>query len=165
MKFGKHSEKKTQTIAPGKLVELDYTITDDKGVLLDSTNDIKPLSYVHGGNQLFKQLQKELEGKSIGSSVKVKLKPEQAYGEHDPNNVMNLEAPLFDATAGIKKGMQFEISTTSGLRLVTVISIDGNEVTVDLNHPLAGKSLQIEATVHSIRETELEERERAGLSV
>ena len=163
MRFGKQPEK-PQTISSGKLVELDYTITDEKGALLDSTTDIKPLSYVHGGNQLFKQLQKELEGKSTGNTVKIKLKPEQAYGEHDPNKTMNLEVPLFDSSAGIKKGMQFEISTTAGLRLVTVISIDGNEVTVDLNHPLAGKTLQIEATIHSIRDANMQELENAGIS-
>lgn len=163
MRFGKHSDK-PQTISSGKYVELDYTITDDKGVLLDSTNDIKPLSYVHGGNQLFQEVQRELEGQSVGKTVKVKLKPEKAYGEHDPDNIMNLEAPLFDTSAGIKKGMQFEISTTTGLRLVTVISVDGNEVTVDLNHPLAGKTLQIQATVHSIREADMQELEAAGVS-
>ena len=150
MRFGKHPEK-PQTVTSGKLVELNYTITDEKGALLDSTTNTTPLRYVHGGNQLFRQLQKELEGKSTGNTVKIKLKPEQAYGEHNPNNTMNLEAPLFDSSAGVKKGMQFEVSTTAGLRLVTVISVDGNEVIVDLNHPLAGQSLNFEVRVLAVK--------------
>jgi len=164
MRFGKQPEKH-ETISTGKLVELTYTITDEKGVLLDSTNDLNPMRYVHGGNELFQEVQKALEGKTTGNSIKVKLKPGQAYGEHNPKNTMNLEIPLFDASAGIKKGMQFEIPTSEGLRLVTIISIDGNEVTVDLNHPLAGKSLQIEATVQTIRDANVQEKELAGLTI
>ena len=164
MRFGKQT-KSRDIIGKGKYVELEYTITDEHGVLLDTTTDMKPMSYIHGSQHLFNALQKVLDGKATGDNIKIKLSPQEAYGEYDPDNIMNLEAPLFDSSAGIKKGMQFEISTTAGLRLVTVISVDGNEVTVDLNHPLAGKSLQIDATVHNVRDADPQELANAGLSV
>ncbi len=159
MKFGKSSIQ-TPVVAAGMVVEIDYTIKDDNGELLDSTSDTDPLRYVHGGNKLLRGLQEALEGKSPGDTVKVTLTPDQAYGEHDPDNTMNLEAPLFDTSAGLSPGMQFEIQTETGPKLVTVLTVDGHEVVVDLNHPLAGKTLHIEATINGIREAELHELEQ-----
>lgn len=160
MKFGKSAEEKEPVVSSGKVIEIDYTIKDDNGDLLDSTSDFSPLSYVHGGNKLFSGLQLVLEGKSPGNTAKVTLTPEQAYGEHDPDNTVNLETALFETADDIAPGMQFEIPTESGVQLVTVLSVESNEVAVDLNHPLAGKTLHIEATINGIRDAEFQELEQ-----
>ncbi|HIP67227.1 MAG TPA: peptidylprolyl isomerase [Chromatiales bacterium] len=159
MKFGKNVEKES-VVASGKVIEIDYTIKDDNGDLLDSTSDSAPLSYVHGGKKLFSELQEALEGKSAGDTAKVTLLPEQAYGEHDAEKTTTLEAALFETTHDITAGMLFEIPTGSGVQLVTVLSVEGNEVLIDLNHPLAGKTLHIEATINGIRDAELQELEQ-----
>lgn len=159
MKFGKNVEKEP-VVSSGKVIEIDYTIKDDNGDLLDSTGDFTPLSYVHGGTKLFSGLQLELEGKQAGSTAKVTLTPEQAYGEHDAEKTMSLETALFEAVNDITAGMQFEIPTETGMQLVTVLSVEGNEVVVDLNHPLAGKTLHIKATINGIRDAEFKELEQ-----
>ncbi len=159
MKFGKSVEKET-VVTSGKVIEIDYTIKDDNGDLLDSTGDSLPLTYVHGGKKLFSELQQALEGKSAGDTAKVTLSPEQAYGEHDAEKTMPLETALFETAHDITPGMLFEIPTESGVQLVTVLSVEGNEVIVDLNHPLAGKTLHIEATINGIRDAELQELEQ-----
>jgi FKBP-type peptidyl-prolyl cis-trans isomerase SlyD len=155
-----HSELKP-VVTSGKVVEVDYTIHDDNGEVLDSTADSMPLLYVHGGTRLLSGLQKALEGKSAGDTVEVVLTPDQAYGERNPARVETLEKPLFDNENKTEKGMQYEVPTIHGLRLVTVVSVESHEVTVDMNHPLAGKTLHINATIASIRDAEYQELEEA----
>jgi len=164
MRIGKSSTEES-IVSSGKLVEIDYTITADSGEILDTTNDTSPFRYVHGGNKLFSGLQLALEGKSPGETSKVTLNPEQAYGEYDSDKTMNIESPLLEMTSdGLAPGLQFEAPTEDGVRLVTILSVDGYEVIVDLNHPLAGKTLHIEATVNGIRDAEFEELEQEKVS-
>lgn len=141
------------------VVSIDYTIADDEGEVLDTTQGRSEYSYIHGHDSLLPGLQRELEGKSEGDVVNVRLLPKDAFGMHDPERVQAIEPPYFDDVSQLEEGMEFEIHTPEGLRLVTVKHVDETEVTVDLNHPLAGKTLHVSATIHKIRQaSEIEKK-------
>lgn len=138
-------------VANDCVVSIDYTIADDEGNILDTTQGRSEFSYLQGGNQLLPGLQRELEGKSVGDVVSARLLPKDAYGMHDPERIQAIERPYFNDVSEIEEGMEFEIRTEEGLRLVTVKHVDETDVTVDLNHPLAGKTLHVSANIQSVR--------------
>ncbi len=144
-------KKKTSlVVTSGNVVSVAYTVTDKSGNELDSTTETGTLDYIQGSNHLILGLQKELEGKSVGDTIKTKLSAKDAYGKHYAELVQPMEKGLFENTE-LKEGSQFEIMAQDGKRLATIITIDGNEVIVDLNHPLAGKDLIIESKIVDIR--------------
>lgn len=150
-------KKKTNlVVTPGNVVSVAYTVTDSNGNELDSTTETGTLDYIQGSNHLILGLQKDLEGKNIGDTIKTKLLAKDAYGKHHAELVQPMEKGLFE-NADLKEGSQFEIMAQDGKRLATVITIDGNEVIVDLNHPLAGKDLTIETKIVDIRKATSQE--------
>ncbi len=150
-------KKKTKlVVTSGNVVSLAYTVSDETGKELDSTNETGILDYIQGSNHLLLGLQNALEGKSVGDSIKTNLAAKDAYGKHHAELVQPMEKGLFENTE-LKEGSQFEIMAQDGKRLATVITIDGNEVIVDLNHPLAGKNLIIESKIVDIRKATAQE--------
>ena len=149
-------KKNNLVVTADNVVSITYTVTDKKGNELDSTDDTGTLDYIHGSTHLIIGLQKALEGKSVGDQVKTELFVSDAYGKHHEELVQPMEKGLFENTE-LRDGSQFEIMAQDGKRLATVVSIDGNEVIVDLNHPLAGKDLCIETRIIDIRKATPEE--------
>ncbi len=135
----------------GTVVTLDYTITDDEDQVLDSTEGRGLFSYLHGAGKLLPALEEALAGHTAGDKVMVRLTPKQAYGVHDPDAVQVVEKPLFLGVDELQEGMLFEMETPQGLRPARIIDVDENTVTIDLNHPLAGKALNFTATIVSVR--------------
>lgn len=133
------------------VVSIDYTIADDEGHVHDTTEGRAEFNYIHGSDLLLSGIQNALEGKLVGDSISVRLLPKDAFGMHDPERTQAIEPPLFEDIETFEEGMQFEMKTEEGLRLVTVKHVDETEITVDLNHPLAGKILHVNATVKGIR--------------
>lgn len=133
------------------VVTLDYAIRDDDGKVLDTTEGHGVMSYVQGSGQMLPKLQEALEGHHSGDKITLRLLPQDAWGARDENKVQVLEKPLFEDVEEIEEGMQFEMMLDAGLRVVTVLDVDDNMISVDLNHPLAGKTLNIAATVVSVR--------------
>lgn len=138
-------------VGPDSVVSIDYSIADDEGRVHDTTEGRAEFSYIHGSNHLLPGIQNALEGKSVGDSISVRLLPKDAFGMHDPERTQSIEPPLFLDIEEFEEGMQFEIKTDEGMRLVTVKHVDETEITVDLNHPLAGKTLHVTASVKNIR--------------
>jgi len=145
------------TIAKDRVVSIDYTLTDGTGAELDSSSDTGPLSYLHGHNNIIVGLEKALEGKSEGDSLNVVVKAAEAYGERDEALVVNVPQDRFEGAGKVEAGMQFEAETSEGSRLVTVTKVDAGMVTVDANHPLAGKDLTFDVKVMIIRPASEEE--------
>ncbi len=163
--FGKKDEAKAQAVAvcnvqDNHVITIDYTISDDAGTFLDTTEGHGAVSYIHGSHEIIPALQAVLEGHFPGDRVAEHIASNNAYGAYDPSKIKELETPLF-AEEEPQKGMQYEIMTNEGLRAVTVLSNEGNFVKADLNHPLAGKSFNFEATIVSVRPATPEELERS----
>lgn len=144
-------------IADKTVVTIDYTLKDDNGNILDSSSDGK-FAYLHGSNNIIPGLENALTGKSSGDEVNVTVNPADGYGEHNDSMVQAVPRDMFDSEQEIQVGMQFHAQSPQGeMIVVTVTDIDGDDITVDGNHPLAGKNLNFGVKVVDVREATSEE--------
>jgi FKBP-type peptidyl-prolyl cis-trans isomerase SlyD len=145
-------------IAKNCVVSLRYALHDADGELLEQMEE--PISYLHGGyDGIFPLVEEALQGKTVGDSCKVTLDPENAFGEYEHDLVRVEPRNLFPEN--IEIGMQFEGGAEDAdeddYELFTVVDVTDTEVTVDGNHPLAGKTLVFDCTVTGVREASADE--------
>ncbi|MBS1490838.1 MAG: peptidylprolyl isomerase [Bacteroidetes bacterium] len=140
-------------ISKHKVASIHYTLTDNSGKVLDSSEGRDPLIYIQGIGNLIPGMEEGLEGKQKGDKLNLKVSPEKGYGAKDPNMVQRVPRSAF-GNAEVKKGMQFH---TDHGQVVTVTEVGLSEVTVDANHPLAGVELNFAVEVVSVREATPEE--------
>ncbi len=146
-------------VAQDKVVSIDYTLTGPQGEVLDSSQDRGPLTYLQGVGNIIPGLEKQLEGKSTGDQVKVTVPAAEAYGERDERLVQPVPRDSFKGVERLEPGMRFQASVPNGAQgVVTIVSVDQNEVTIDANHPLAGVPLTFDVTVVDVRDATEEER-------
>jgi len=144
-------------IAKNKVISIDYTLCDAQGTELDTSLGRGPFAYIHGIGNIIPGLEAALEGKSAGDQVNAVISPENAYGTRDESLVQQLPRSQFDTDQNIEVGMQFQAMSEAGPRVVTVVSVDVDKVTIDANHPLAGVTLHFDVTVKEVREATGEE--------
>ena len=142
----------TQQIAKDKVVSIAYELTDTQGTLLDSSAGRPPMPYLHGHGNIIPGLESELDGKSAGEQITVTVPPETAYGPTDPALIQPVPKSQFAGVPNVEVGMQFQASSPQGTRVVRVVDINDDEVTVDANHPLAGKTLTFDVKIADVRD-------------
>jgi len=140
-------------------VAIDYTLTNDAGEVVDTSEGRDPLVYLHGHHNIVTGLEKALDGKAEGDNVKVTVSPEEGYGERNEDMIQNVPREMFQGVDQIEPGMQFQAQTAAGPQIVTVTEVGDNEVTIDGNHPMAGQTLNFDVNVVKIREATEEELE------
>ncbi len=146
-------------IAQDKVVLIHYTLKNDAGETLDSSSGGDPLAYIQGQGNLVAGLEKALEGKQSGDRLNVKVEPAEGYGVRDDSLIQQVPKRQFGG-ANVQPGMQFHAQTSQGhARVVTVVRIQGDMVTVDGNHPLAGENLNFDVEVTEVRDATQEELE------
>ena len=150
----------TMKIADDCLVTLEYTLKDDDQKVLDSSEQMGPLDYVHGYRQLIPGLEKALAGREAGESFSLTVAPQQAYGEIDPRAVFEVSRAQFPPDMQLEVGLEFEASGHH----VVIVGIDGDIITLDANHPLAGKTLHFDIKVTGVRDATPEELEEVQQS-
>ncbi len=144
-------------IATNTVVTIDYTLKDDDQSVLDTSQGQEPLSYIHGIGNLIPGLEKALAGKSEGDRVQVTISPDDAYGERDEDLLQAIPRERFERANEIEVGMQFHTQSDEGMQVVTVVGVDGESITIDGNHPLAGKTLHFDVQIVGVREASAEE--------
>ena len=144
-------------ITQNAVVLIHYTLRDDDGKTLDSSAGGDPLAYLHGNGNLIAGLERELEGKSAGDKLSVKVAPADAYGEYDKALVQRIPRRALKGVSNIHVGMQLQAQSDRGPRAVTVTQVAGDMVTIDGNHPLAGQNLNFEVEVADVRAATEEE--------
>lgn len=144
-------------VAKDKVVSIDYTLTDDEGSVLDTSKGRAPLAYLHGAGNIIPGLEKALEGKQAGEQVNVRVAPAEAYGERDEALSQDVPMDMFQGVDNVEPGMRFQAQTSAGVQVVTVTKVENGTVTVDGNHPLAGKPLNFDVNVVDVREATEEE--------
>ena len=146
------------TIAANKAVSIEYTLTNDDGDVIDSSAGGAPLVYLQGAGNIIPGLEKALDGKAVGDELEVTVEPEDAYGEYSAELVSTLSASMFEGVDQLEVGMQFHASAPDGqMQIVTIRDLDGDDVTVDGNHPLAGQRLNFKVKVVAVRDASEEE--------
>lgn len=147
-------------IAKDKVVLINYTLKNDAGEIIDSSEGGDPLAYLHGAENIIPGLEKALEGKAAGESLSVTVPPEEAYGVFDEGKIQSVPKEMFDDAGEVVVGAQYHAAAPDGGYItITVTEVGDDTVTVDANHPLAGENLSFDITVVDIRDASPEELE------
>ncbi len=153
--FASHSiaqqQKNDKTVKDGSMVSLEYTLSDDQGKVIESNKGKNPLIYKQGQHQIIPGLEKSLAGMKVNEQKKIRVKPEEAYGPVDPTRVQEVPKEKLPPEA-LKVGAMLVARGPQGQEIpVKVREIKDKTVIVDLNHPLAGKTLNFDVKVLDIK--------------
>lgn len=135
------------TAAQNTVVSIQYILKVEGEVV-----DEGQLAYLHGHGNIVSGLEEALEGLPVGAQISVEVPPAKGYGDYDPEGLVVVERDAFPADVEVVPGAQFYAENEEGEPLpIIVLDVNGDEVTVDSNHPLAGQTLHFDAEITRIR--------------
>jgi FKBP-type peptidyl-prolyl cis-trans isomerase SlyD len=141
------------------VVSLDYRLHLGDGEVVDQSAPGSPLSYMHGRGQIVPGLEGKLEGMAAGEAKQVVVQPGEGYGEYDNRGVQEVPRAMFPPNADLQVGMMVTAQTPQGEIPFVIKEVKKDSVVIDLNHPLAGKTLHFDVTVREVRGATSEELE------
>lgn len=145
-------------IGDNLVVRMHYTLTNAEGDVLDSSSGAEPLAYLHGAGNIIPGLERELTGKVAGDSLTVVVAPADGYGEVRQELFQVVPREAFQGIDTIEPGMNFQAQGQGGqVQNIVVSKVDGDDITVDANHPLAGVQLHFDVDIVEVREASDEE--------
>ena len=143
-------------IARERVALFHYTLKNDGGEILDTSEGEAPMAYLHGEHNIVEGLENAMEGKEAGDKFEVTVEPAEAYGEYDESLVQPIPREQF-GDHPVEVGNQFHADTAIGPRIVTVIAVHEDQVVIDANHSLAGENLHFKVEIVEVREASKEE--------
>ena len=147
-------------IKSGSVVNMIYVLTNDDGEEIDRADKSEPFTYLHGHNQIVLGLEKALLGLKAGDKKKVQVSPEEGYGDIDPSLITMAKTNQFPKGAELEVGVQFMAEDADGNNVVfTIVEIEGDDLTLDGNHPLAGETLNFDVEIIEMRDATPQELE------
>lgn len=150
-------------IADNMAVSIHYTLTNDDSEVLDSSTDGEALVYLHGTGNIIPGLEDALLGKAVGDKFKVRIAAKDAYGEQNDEMIQVIPRAMFEGIEEIEVGMMFHADVSSGSGEVTIVKIEGDDITIDGNHSLAGMALTFDVEVVDVRPATQEEGEHGHI--
>ncbi|AGG89752.1 MULTISPECIES: FKBP-type peptidyl-prolyl cis-trans isomerase [Rhodanobacter] len=144
-------------IAQNAVAAFHYTLTDDEGQVIDSSEGREPLTYLHGSGQIVPGLEKQMEGRAVGDRFTADVAAEEGYGVRHEELMQEVPRAAFQGVEDIQPGMQFQGHGPEGQINVTVTKVENDVVFIDANHPLAGKTLHFAIEVTDVRGATAEE--------
>ena len=146
------------SILTNKVISFNYTLKDDEGTILDSSANKEPLTFLSGSQQIIPKLEEALSGMIIGSKKNIKIAAADAYGEYSEDAIQKIKMDQFPKEANIEVGMTYIANSPDGKQMPFLVSeINEQDVTVDFNHPLAGKDLEFDVELLDVRDATPEE--------
>ncbi len=140
-----------------RIVSFHYTLRDPEGRVLDSSAGNPPVSYLEGAGQIIDGLDEQLRTVAAGVKTRVQVPAARAYGERDPAQVQRVKRALLPVDGELQIGETFRTGEDRQAPVVTVVGIEGDEVLLDGNHPLAGVELTFDVEILGAREATAEE--------
>ena len=145
-------------VGKDKVVLMHYTLKNDAGDVIDSSDGADPLPFLQGHGNIIPGLESALEGSKVGDKLDVSIKPEEGYGERMKDAIQEIPSSALQGVDEVKVGMQLQSQDKDGNAfLVSVTKIEDDKITVDGNHPLAGQTLHFSVSIESVRKAEAEE--------
>lgn len=145
-------------IAANSVVQIQYTLKDDAGKTIDSSQGGEPLTYLHGHGNLIPGMERELAGKKKGDKLQIVIAPADGYGEYDEKLVQHIPRTAIEGESELTEGMQVHAqSDDGGVLTLTITQLDKETATLDGNHPLAGKTLHFDVEIVAVRAATKEE--------
>ncbi|MCK5786970.1 MAG: peptidylprolyl isomerase [Candidatus Sabulitectum sp.] len=140
------------TIENNCIVSIHYKLKNKYGEVINASSEGEPLTFLHGSGAIIPGLDKELVGRQAGDEFSVEIPPEDGYGQIDPCLYAVLKIETFSGIDEVKPGMQFQAQDEKGnSQIIRVMAVEGDQVTVNRNHPLAGETLYFDIKVESVQ--------------
>lgn len=139
------------TVEPDCVVRFHYTLSDEQGVMLETSRDGEPLAVLHGHGNVIAGVEDALQGRTAGDSFSVQVPPGKGYGERIEGRTQRVPKKHISGARRLKPGDEAVVATREGHRSVTVLKVGHSVVDVDLNHPLAGRTLSFEIEIVEVR--------------
>jgi FKBP-type peptidyl-prolyl cis-trans isomerase SlyD len=143
-------------VAP-KVYEVDYKLKNAAGDVVDTSVGGQPMVFIEGAGHVVKGLEMALANREAGEALDITIPPELPYGCRDQELVQTVHVSQFDGVSNLRPGMTFQTQSGASSQVVRVVAVEGDQVTVDANHPLAGVTLNFEVVVRTVREASAEE--------
>ena len=140
-----------------RIVTFHYTLRDPKGRVIDTSAGGDPVTYLEGAGQIIDGLDEQLRAAMAGEKTRVEVAAARAYGERDPAQVQRVNRAVLPVDGELQVGDQFKTDTDRFAPIVTVAAIEGDEVLLDANHPLAGVNLTFDVEIVAVRAASPEE--------
>ena len=145
-------------IGQNKVVTMNYTLKDVQGNIIQTTTNKEPFRFLSGNRQILPKLEKEIDSMIIGSKKNVKIPAKEAYGEYSEQAIQQVDKNNFPDDIDLQIGMEFVANSPEGQQMPFVVKdIKNEEITIDFNHPLAGKDLEFDVELVDIRAATVEE--------
>jgi len=144
-------------ITKERVVTMNYTLKNEAGEILDTSEGREPLVYLHGVGALIPGLETELEGKQANDKVSVVVPSEHAYGNRREDLLKVVSKQGFQGDEELVTGMRVQLDTEHGPAIAVVTEVEGENVTLDLNHPLADMTLHFDVEIVAVREANPDE--------
>jgi FKBP-type peptidyl-prolyl cis-trans isomerase SlyD len=139
------------------VVSFHYTLRDEAGKSLETSLGGQPATYLHGANNIIRGLEAAMVGREGGESFTATVNPEQGYGLRDPNKAQRVPIKHLSFNGKLRAGAVVQLSTSDGMRTVTVVKAGRHSADIDTNHPLAGQTLVFDIEVLEVRAASAEE--------
>lgn len=140
-----------------RVIGFHYTLTDKTGTVLDSSIGDEPLYFLENSHQIIPGLEKVISLMNVGDKRKIEVKAADAYGDVNPELVVKVKKTQFPPDADLQVGDQFQVNNDQHSPVFTIMMVDKDEVTVDGNHPMAGKDLFFDVEIIGMRPATQEE--------
>ena len=146
------------SVGMNKVITFNYTLKDEEGTLLDSSSNKEPMAFLSGSHQIIPKLEEALNGMIIGSKKNVKVSAADAYGEYSEDAIQKIKKDQFPEEAKIEVGMTYLANSPDGKQMPFLVSeINDQDITINFNHPLAGKNLEFDVELLDVRDATPEE--------
>jgi FKBP-type peptidyl-prolyl cis-trans isomerase SlyD len=140
-----------------RVIGFHYTLTDKSGTTLDSSIGDEALYFLEGAQQIIPGLESVLALMNVGDKRKIEVKAQDAYGDINPELVVKVKKTQFPPDADLQVGDQFQVNNDAQSPVFTIMAVETDEVTVDGNHPMAGKDLFFDVEIVGVRPATPEE--------
>ncbi|OQY25211.1 MAG: peptidylprolyl isomerase [Desulfobacteraceae bacterium 4572_35.2] len=142
-------------VQQGQRVKVHYVGTYEDGTEFDSSTGGTPLEFTLGQSQVIPGFEKAVAGMSVGEKKQVRIEAVDAYGEYDDDQLATVDRSMLPEGMELEAGLQMQAETEEGIPLVvTIAGVDGDQITLDGNHPMAGKVLNFALQLVEIAEGE-----------
>ncbi len=138
-------------ISDGSIVTMHYKLKNAAGEVISASEDSNPLVFKQGTGAIIAGLEKDMAGKKPGDKFSVTVESSEGYGEVNEELYAEIKREAFSGIDNIEPGMQFQTEDDNGnTQVIKVVSVDDEKITVDRNHPLAGKTLLFDIEVLAV---------------
>ena len=151
------------SISKNQVVTIDYTLKDEEGEIMDSSDGREPLSFIQGNGMVIPGIEEAVSEKNEGDNFSATIEPSEGYGEYNDELIFELPKDRLQGLDDVQVGMHVQAETKEGTQILTVKEIHDDSIVFDANHPLAGQTLFFDITIKDVREATSEEIDHGHL--